>query len=357
MRLRKCLILAGIIMLSIFMLISCSDSQDKNAIADYADQKITISGLTDEDFTVTVADLAALDSVERSASAERSNGEKVSIDAVGPLLDTFLAKYSKSQSDFTSIRFTAADKYSIAVGSQVLQNREIVLAVSDGGNALSEDDQPLRVVIPGERAMYWVRHICRIDFVSGETASQCRNMVFLESAVKTLKSSDYDYNGVTDKVIADSDLLDKYASEENADTLTLTAADGLTKSETADNFRSGMLKYTGADAPRFVADQLPEGMQIYDLVTISYGETSILTLDKLISLYGNKDGVEFFDVTKKINGVSAEKYICRCLDGSSVTLTVDDLQDAVLYLDDQGRVVLKPASGEPIVDLLQVEAK
>ncbi len=356
MHLKNCLILACIIFGIVFLL-GCDAKTDENTIADYSNEEITVSGLADEDFTVTVADLAALDSVERSASAQRSNGEEVSIDAVGPLLDTFLAQYGKSQSDFTSIRFTAFDKYSITVDSQVLDNREIVLAVADGGDALSKDDQPLRVVIPGERAMYWVRHLCRIDFESGETTSQCRKMVFLSAAVQTLKSSDYDYNGVTDQVIAVGDLLDAYADSENADTVSLIAADGLTKSETAANFRSGLLKYTGADAPRFVADELPEGMQIYDLLMIGYGQMEFLTLDKLISLYGNEDGILFFDVTQKANGVSAESYVFTCQDGSSVTLPVDELQDATLSLDEEGRVILQPASGEKVIDLLQIEAK
>ena len=142
-------------------------SVDEDSIAAYADAEILVSGLTDSDISVKVSDLAALETVSRAASATRSNGEKVKITAVGPLLDTFLAQYGHMQTDFTRVRFTASDGYVITVDGNVLANRQIILALSDGGKALSAEDEPVRVVIPGERAMYWVRHLSGISFETG----------------------------------------------------------------------------------------------------------------------------------------------------------------------------------------------
>ena len=340
----------------LFLMGGCSATPDAGAIADYADAQIVVSGLTDEDFTVTVADLAALPTVERSASATRSNGERVSVDAVGPLLDTFLAQYGKQQSDFTSIRFSATDQYAISVDANLLANREIILAVSDNGQALSADDQPLRVVIPDERAMYWVRHLCRIDFASNEAESRCEKIVILTTAVKTLQSQDYQYNGVTDQAIAISDLFDSYVNDSAAATVQLTAADGLNKTETAANFRSGLLKYTGTDAPRFVSDTLPEGMEIHDLTIIACGGTTFLTLDKLIAIYGDAQGLDFFKLATLAGMPSAEQYLIRTADGASITYNVDELSGALVSLDAAGNAVLTPANGQAVVDLLQAEA-
>lgn len=348
-------LLPSVILLLLCLLCACSAMPQEETLSAYSADTITITGLAEEEFTLTVADLAKLDLVERGASAQRSNGQKVSVDAVGPLLDTLLAQYGKSQSDFSRVRFSANDGYSIAVAEDILDSREIVLALADGDQALPEEDQPVRVVIPGERAMYWLRQLNRIEFESGEASVPCVRMVFLSAAVQTLDSEDYLYNGVTDQAVAVNSLLDAYAGGNSATAVRLTAADGLVKTETVDNFRSGLLKYTGADAPRFVSEQLPEGMEIYDLTVIAYGGTSFLTLDKLISLYGDGQDIDFFRLAAVAEGGSAEKYDLRCLDGTVTTLDVDELTGAMVSLDASGRVVLTPANGQPVLDLLQIE--
>ena len=219
------------IIVSLLLCAGCTSRLDAEAISDHASDGIVISGLTENDFTVTVGELAALDMVERSASASRSNGQEVHIDANGPLLDTFLRTYGKKQTDFTSIRFSATDNYSIAVSHDVLAGREIVLALGDGGKPLSGDDAPVRVVIPGERAMYWVRHLCRIDFETDTAASmRSQKIVFLETAAGLLHSSDYEYYGETDRVVSVKDLFNAYVGKTDEKTkVNLIASDGLQK--------------------------------------------------------------------------------------------------------------------------------
>lgn len=112
---------------------------DEAELADYAEARITVSGLADEDIAISVADLAQLEAVSRPASATRSNGEKVKITAVGPLLDTFLAAYGHQQTDFDHIRFGASDGYAITVEHNLLANRELTLALMDGGSVGATD--------------------------------------------------------------------------------------------------------------------------------------------------------------------------------------------------------------------------
>lgn len=342
----------------LFLAAGCATEADRRTIADYAADEIVVRGLTEADFSVSISDLAALPTVERSASASRANGEQVHIDAVGPLLDTFLAAYGKSQRDFSSIRFTATDDYSIAVDQDVLSQREIVLAISDGGQPLSADDQPLRVVIPGERAMYWVRHLCRIDFESGTTAAACRKVVFLEAATRLLPTSDYEYYGVTDQAVTVNDLLNTFnIADSTVDEVTLSAADGLSKTETLANFRSGMIKYTGADSPRFVSADLPEGMQVYDLVLIGYGAETFVSLPQLMAQAGSAGGVFFSDLLRESGFVGADNYQCTSVDGGEASYSAAQLAHAYLYLDERGWVTLAGIDGDDQqADLLSIEA-
>ncbi len=152
-------IILGLVLILILALTVTGCSKDgKSDVSDYnyLQQKILITGLTNEDFSVTVEELTKLESETVKAEASRFNGEKIKVNPTGPTLDTFLAKYGKKQSDFASVRFTADDQYSIAVPKDILNNRKIILAYADGGKPLSKEAQPIHVIIPEERAMYWV---------------------------------------------------------------------------------------------------------------------------------------------------------------------------------------------------------
>ncbi|HHX14363.1 MAG TPA: molybdopterin-dependent oxidoreductase [Clostridiales bacterium] len=347
-----------ILFIAALVLSGCGAQVDSDAIAGYEAAEITISGLTEEDFKLSIGELAKLETVSRPATARRSNGEKVSINATGPLLDTFLAQYDMTQNDFASIRFAASDGYAITVDANLLANREIILALSDGGKALSMEDQPLRIVIPGERAMYWVRHLTSISFERETRAAACTKIMLLESAIPGLQAENYNYYGVTDRVVTLIGLLDMTLGESPADDeqLGFYAADGLNQTKTWVDIKQSLLKFTGADAPRLVGENLPEGMQFYDLVWLNCGEWRVLCLEKAVSLWGEAGRLGLYKLLNHLGGVSADKYVFSTIEGVAVTYSVDDLEQADLFIDEQGRVVLELADGSHVEALLKLEA-
>jgi hypothetical protein len=138
----------------------------KADISAYGDALITISGLSNEDFTVTPYDLARLECVQMSGSGKTEKSGKVS--AVGPLLETFLARYGKLKSDFLKIRFYASDNYKITLKDEYLTNYKIVLAVAKGDDPLPAMQQPLRLFIPKAESSYWIYSVTRIEFIAKE---------------------------------------------------------------------------------------------------------------------------------------------------------------------------------------------
>jgi len=132
-------------------------------ISDYGNTKITISGLTDEDFTVTPDELAKLECVSRTATG--ATAKAGTVEAYGPLLDTFLAQYHCKMSDFQKIRFLALDGYKTVLKGEYLTDYEVVLAVSRGKNPLPESQQPLRILIPDAESSMWEYAVTRIEFV------------------------------------------------------------------------------------------------------------------------------------------------------------------------------------------------
>ncbi|MEG3071227.1 MAG: hypothetical protein RQM92_10770 [Candidatus Syntrophopropionicum ammoniitolerans] len=103
------------------------------------EKTIVVCGLTEQDFEITLGELKNLPVVTRNVESAMSNGEKISARATGPLLDTFLKSYGKNQQDFSHVRFTAKDCYSIAVPADILANREILLSYLDEGQFLADE--------------------------------------------------------------------------------------------------------------------------------------------------------------------------------------------------------------------------
>jgi hypothetical protein len=132
-------------------------------ISAYGDAPVAISGLTDEDFTVTPNELAALECVSRSATGETAKAGTVK--AVGPLLDVFLADYGKKSSDFNRIRFIASDGYRVVLRDEYLTDYEVVLSIASGGEPLPESERPLRILIPEAESGMWEYSCIRIEFV------------------------------------------------------------------------------------------------------------------------------------------------------------------------------------------------
>ncbi len=339
----------GWMLVAVMLLCGCQReiSVQQEAIADYAEEKIAISGLTDEEFTVTVAQLASLAVIAEDASSRKANGETLSMQAVGPTLDTFLAQYDKTREDFSKIRFTAADGYVITLSAGVLEQQEMILAVANGEQPLDENEQPLRLVLPGADSMYWERAVCHIDFIAQEERFFCNKIVFLDQAAATLPQQDCDYYGVTDQAVSAGDLLAAFADGETAEQVRITAAGAVSESVPRQDFAAGLLKLSGADAPCFLpaaADAAP----ITQLALFTWGETGFVALEKVVSLYGQDGGVDFLLLTRLLQVANCETFSFVSGQGETLVLTVEQLADAKIGLDEQGQCLLLQADGQSL---------
>lgn len=135
----------------------------KADISAYADTPIEISGLTDEEFTVTAQELAQLELVKVKAQGQTEKAGTVT--GIGPTLQTFLAQYGRSIEEFKKIRFFCSDDYKIVLKGEYLTDYEIVMALCKGSDPLPKKQQPLRIVIPEAESGKWAYGVVRIEFV------------------------------------------------------------------------------------------------------------------------------------------------------------------------------------------------
>lgn len=146
----------------LFLVLCCACTGKTADLSGYGDMPITVSGLTDEEFTITANELAQLECVSRTATG--ATAKAGTVNAYGPLLDTFLAQYGCQASDFYKIRFLCADNYKAVLRGDYLTDYEVVMAISYGGEPLPESCQPMRLLIPEAESNLWAYSVIRIEF-------------------------------------------------------------------------------------------------------------------------------------------------------------------------------------------------
>ena len=355
---------------------ACTSSGEGNggASAAGADDNwtITLTGLDGGDKSIALDELKKLDSVTERAEANRSNGEKVKIKATGPLLSTVLDELGVDISDYNTVRFNADDGYSIAIPPDILKKSDIIIAYENGGKALPEADGPVRAVIVGQRAMYWVRMLKSIDFESDAGVQVADRVVFLDTvlnnaqSIQGLEKESIEINGSTEECVSTSRLIAQYANinDNTVQNVYMNASDGLSKNEKKDNFLGKYLTITGENAPEFNAPGLQEGMSVKGLLTVNYGDTAFFSAAQGLKCMGlteadGHDALPLSGILRKIGSMSTDVYKFTDIKGKTYEFTADELVDPGVYLENGNAVFSAGTSGSfgiTIQGLVMIEA-
>lgn len=132
-------------------------------ISGYQDQKIVLSGLQEEDAELSIAELKAMECVTKKTESTSDKIGKVR--ATGPTLETVLAPYGFSQTDFDHVKIYAKDDYDVKLNHRVLEENDIILAFGIDGEPLDSESAPVRVIIPESDSAYWIRMVEKVEFV------------------------------------------------------------------------------------------------------------------------------------------------------------------------------------------------
>ncbi len=97
-----------------------------------------------------------------------SEGRDTEIQIYGPTLQQVLQLVDEGIEGLGGVRLVAADGYWIDVPADILTFAQIIIAYRVDGVLLDEEDGPLRVFIPGESTMYWVRNLVEIELLPRE---------------------------------------------------------------------------------------------------------------------------------------------------------------------------------------------
>lgn len=307
-------------------------------------EKIVISGLESTDIEVMVTEIKDLESVTIDATSVSSSGEENQFTVTGPLFDDLLKKYGKSQGGLVGIRLVAGDGYSIEVPADVLQSRDLILAHTIDGQPLDEKTRPIRVIIPDERAMYWIRNLVKIEVLEGTLKAEVGRIFILETLISQTAAEDYTYYESTDRAVKVDELLALLDIDVLLDTASFIASDGFEKNEQLDVFSKGYMKFTGEDAPIFLSPDLPKGMYIKNIYLCTMGEAVLASQQMALEVLGaeemeGKQGVNLGQLISEAGLSGADMYLLSAADGYTVEITKEDMEKGIMYTNDDGQIV------------------
>ncbi|MDY6827279.1 MAG: molybdopterin-dependent oxidoreductase [Bacillota bacterium] len=254
---------------------------------DLYSQSIVISGLPSGEITVTVGEIMEMPAESNEAMSISSSGEETVTTYKGVLLDKILERHDAGSVDYTALRLLALDGYSIEVPPEILESSPVILAYELDGKLLEGKDQPLRVVIPDVRSMYWAKGLSQIELISDEGKSSINKIFILEDLLGGLQVTD-DMN---------VDVAELLGLEEES-RITIMAADGLIKTETlAVDEHQYFIQLAGEDSPLFYSPELPRTMYVKQVAVIMHGDRAFL----FGTAYEEKEvsGQVFYDMLKE----------------------------------------------------------
>lgn len=317
-----------------------------------------------EEHVIDVAEMVEqYEAVELYVTSVDSAGETNEYHIKGVKLDDVLAGENIDTATFSSLRAVASDGYAIEVPKEIVEAREIVLAYEINGEALADDSKPVRLIVPEERSMYWVRNMVNLDLIQETASAEVRKVIFLDTAVADLPSEPYVYYDAEDTAVSMTDLLSTYG-EEGTEDLYFASADGLEKDETRENVELGYLKITGEERPLFLSPELPKGMHIKQVLCFSQQSVSFYSLESGFNALEHMaldkfEGIALKEILDSTSLVQADSYLLTARDGYSVSVDSEYLLTGMIYFKDGTYRSVFPdlAKTTQIKEILSIEAE
>lgn len=316
---------------------------------------IIISGLK-QNKKITVKEIMDFNSVTTDVTAVDSSGKEENYQVKGALLSDILNHLSLSQESLNGIRLIAGDGYQVEVPSDILKLRDIILAYEKNGKPIDENSQPVQIVIPDERAMYWVRNLIEIEILQNTQSENISTVIFMDTAFKQLPQEDYKYFDDIDLAIKVEDLLKQYSiAPSDVQTVSFKASDGFEKNEAGDAFIKSFIKITGKDAPVFLAPNMPKGMYVKNILFCSVSNTTFISGENIINSETNQD--DFIkNVLSYLNFEKSKMYLITDIDGNSLEVTSSELESAVIFINNKKELNLT-FNNQTVKNLLMIQSQ
>jgi Na+-translocating ferredoxin:NAD+ oxidoreductase RnfG subunit len=325
-----------------------------------------INGGSKGSIKVTMSELRKLPTVKRQTILKKSTGTEIFMTVEGPTLDFVLSYFGENLIDFKGLGVTARDGYYALIPEEILKNREIILAYTFNDEEILEEEKPIRLVIPDEFGVYWVKLVETIDLYKEVSEKQIGSMKMFDAITRDIEPYMYQYYGSKDKAIEIGKILAKLEDVDTKGFFTMVSSDGLMKNETMTMVKQRYyIKIEGENAPMNIGPDFKLGMNVKELAYFSTTKDAIIFPQEMIKLTEQVQlegywGMPLIEAMEEVGfkDVAQKHFELISESGEKITATGDKLRQCILQYDDKSvTAIFKTDKGiEKLEYLLEINA-
>lgn len=249
------------------------------------ENSFTINWSENDSIRINTEDLKAFPQVTSETILQKTTGVKINIKAEGPLLKDILNKNGININDYEAIGITGRDSYYTMVSKDIIENRDIILGIRFDDKEILKEEKPIRVVIPDEMGVYWVKMVNRIDLYTHISPKDIQNVHIFKALTRDIEPYFYEYYGSKDESYLVGKILSKFDHVDQNGFFTMAGSDGLVKNETISMVRDRYYIKTGGDnAPMNIGPAFKLGMNVKEMSCFSTTTDAVIFPDVMIKV-------------------------------------------------------------------------
>ncbi|AOY76625.1 FMN-binding protein [Clostridium formicaceticum] len=317
---------------------------------------------------ITMEELKQFPTVESHTTLRKSTGTEISITVEGPTLDVVLAHFGENLKDYNGIGVTARDGYYALVPKEIMDTRQVILGYIFDGEEIADNEKPIRVIIPDEFGVYWVKMVYTIDLYNHISEKDILSVKMFDALTRDITPYMYEYYGSKDASIEVGEILAKLEEVDSKGFFTMVSSDGLLKNETIAMVSSRYyIKTEGENAPMNIGPAFKLGMNVKNMAYFSTTKDAVVFPQEIALLTGTSQVEEYEGIPLKklleevgFADVENKSFQLVAVEGEEVMLMGEDTENCILLYDENKTVtsVYKTSKGiEMIKDVLEINVK
>ncbi len=239
---------------------------------------------------VNTEELKAYPQVTTKTILQKTTGVKINIEASGPLLTDVLSKNGIDINKFEAIGITGRDNYYTMISKDMIQNRQIILGTVFDGKEILREEKPIRVVVPDEMGVYWVKMVNRIELYTHISPKDIQNVYIFDALTRDIQPYYYEYYGSKDKSVLVGKILSKFPSVDPNGFFSMKGSDGLVKNETISMVRDRYyIKAEGENSPMNISPAFKLGMNVKEMSCFSTTTDAVIFPQVMLKVIGGEN--------------------------------------------------------------------
>lgn len=324
----------------------------KNAISQEMWEKdensFLISWPENNSIRINVENLKEYQQVTTDTILQKTTGTKTNIIASGPLLKDVLKKNGIDINAYEAIGVTGRDNYYTMISKDIIQNRDIILGTVFDGKEILREEKPIRVVIPDEMGVYWVKMVNRIDLYTHISPKDIQNVYMFDALTRDIEPYYYEYYGSKDKSFLVGKILSKFSFVDPNGFFTMAGSDGLIKNETISMVRDRYyIKTEGDNAPMNISPTFKLGMNVKEMSCFSTTTDSVIFPKIMMKVIGEESipqgkAMKLKEALEEAGMVldSADELVIVDMGGKEYPISKSELESSYLIPSDNSADVI-----------------